>query len=157
MSNRLDNSARQGNELLIDELGVDTVELHQIDFNPIFTFTYSGNLGIEDTAYRLYNDTGSARTFKFVRASVGSTPTGSYVLVDVKMNGTSIFNQTLNLYGTVPLPDQRLVLQEGDYTVTSTPLDGLIWAPNDYLTVSIQHIGTTFAGADLTINVVVAE
>lgn len=130
---------------------MEEVALRQLDIDTVYTFTYTGNLGVEDMQFRLYNDTSNPRVISKVRASVGTAPTGSVVVVNVKKNGTSIFNSgSGGGQGKVTIP-------AGQNTATSIPKTGTVWGKDEYLTVAIESIGSTFAGADLTINVVVSE
>ena len=50
-----------------------------------------GPVTVQTGTARLYNDTGAALTLTKVRASVGTSPTGAALIVDVKKSGTSIF------------------------------------------------------------------
>ena len=92
---------------------------------------------------RVYNDIGSAVTITSVRASVGSAPTGSSVIVDVLKNGTTIFTG-----GT-----GRPTIAAGANTATGSPAV-TSWANGEYLTITVAQIGSTSAGADLTVQVV---
>lgn len=127
---------------------MEEVALRQLDTDTVYTFTYSGNLGVEDMQMRLYNDTSNPRIISKVRASVGTPSTGTPITIDVKKNGATIFS-TGNT--------GKVVILAGQNTATSTPKAGTVWGKEEYLTVSIDTIGSTFAGADLTINVVVSE
>ena len=129
-------------------MSLETVPLRQVEANLVFTFSYTGNLSPEPLTYRLYNDTGKARKITKVRASVGTAPTGSPVVVDVLRNGVSLPLQTSGARG--------LSIPQGLHTAVTQDIT-LDWLQDQYLTVSILQIGSDTPGADLTINVVVSE
>ena len=83
-----------------------------------------------------------AATLNRIRASVGSAPTGSDIIVDVNKNGTTVFTtQTA-----------RPKIFAGQTTATGTPAITTI-AQGDYITVDIDAVGSLFAGSDLTVQV----
>ena len=91
---------------------------------------------------RIYNDSGSSRTISSVRISVGTAPTGpgSAVTVDIKKDGTSIF-------GTKP----TITVASGLVTNKTTTFANATWADASYLTMNVDTVGTTIAGADLVV------
>ena len=102
---------------------------------PVFpTFTKQDTLAPYVGTGRYYFD--ETRTVTQLRASVGTAPTGSSIVVTVNKNGSSI--------GTVTIP-------AGSYTATSTVNVGIV--ANDYLTVSIISVGSTVPGSDLTVTI----
>ena len=106
------------------------------------TFTNMGALVVGTGANRLYNDSGIARTITAVRASVGTAPTGSNLIVDVNIDGTTIF----------PTQSERPTVIT--YQVTSGIVSrSTTWANGSYVTIDIDQIGSTAAGADLTVTV----
>jgi len=94
---------------------------------------------------RLYNDTGITLTIAALRASVGTPPTTTAVVVDLNRNGQSIFTD----------PADQPVIAVGAYTSGRiTPVDLVIVAPDDYLTADLD------AGAgwtDLTVQLLVTR
>lgn len=76
-----------------------------------------------------------------VRASVDTAPIGAPVVIDVNVNGTSIYANQAN----------RLSIAAGTNTATSSP--GFAVAAGDYITVDIDSVGTINPGADLTVTV----
>jgi hypothetical protein len=106
-------------------------------------FSYTGVLTVYTGTARLYNDSGRTLTISSVRASVGTAPTGASVIVDVNKNGTTIFTTQ----------SARPTIAASGFTATGTPAV-TTWAAGDYLTVDIDQIGSTVAGADLTVTVV---
>lgn len=110
----------------------------------LFPFSKAGTLTTFVGAARLYNDTGRTLTISAVRASVGTAPTGTSLIVDVKKNGITIFTTQAN----------RPTIAIGANTsgkVTNMDITSL--ADGDYLTVDVAQVGSTVAGADLTVTV----
>lgn len=135
---------------------MDEVTLRQLEVDIVHTFTYSGNLSPESLKMRLYNDSGKDRHIKYVRGSVGEAPKGAPIVVDVLCNDLSIFSRGVaaELDGHPIRP--KIEIPVDGFTSISEPKRTL-WADGKYLTINIKQIGTTFPGADLTINVVVSE
>lgn len=82
-------------------------------------------------------------TISNISVYVATAPTGAAVIVDVNKNGTTIFTTQAN----------RPTVAAGQNTslVNSPDVDALV--QGDYLSVDIDQIGSTFAGADATIQV----
>jgi hypothetical protein len=108
-------------------------------------FSYTGTLAVTTGDFRFYNDTGRTLTISKVRASLGVTPAGASVIVDVRKNGTTIFTTTGN----------RPTITAGSNSATGVP-DVTSLADGDYLTVDIIQVGSTTAGSDLTVQLAVA-
>lgn len=77
-----------------------------------------------------------------VRASVGTPSTGASVIVDVNLDGTTIFTTQGN----------RPTVAAATYTATGTP-DVTAIPDGSYLTVDIDQIGSGVAGADLLVQI----
>jgi len=107
------------------------------------TFQRAGQLVTLTGTSRFYVE--DAATISVVRASVGTAPTGSPILVDVNRNGTTIFTNQAN----------RPTIAAGTHTDTATPAVTALVA-GDYLTVDIDGVGSTNPGADLTVSVTLA-
>lgn len=105
-------------------------------------FSNTGPLVVETGTHRLYNDSASSWTITGVRASVGTAPTGTSVIVDVNVGGTTIFTTQAN----------RPVIAAGAFTsgkitnmnITSVPTGA-------YLTIDVDQVGSTIAGGQLTV------
>lgn len=82
-------------------------------------------------------------TLSNVRASVSTAPTGSDIIVDVNLNGITVFTTQAN----------RPKIFSGEVTCpTATPnMTELI--AGDYLSVDIDAVGSIFAGSDLTVQI----
>ena len=105
-----------------------------------FAMSFLGTLATRVGTERRYNDTGATRTLSKVRLWVNTAPTGADIIVDVLKNGSSIFT-------TKP----RVVA--GANTGTGVPTT-TSWADGEYLTINIDQVGSTIAGADLQVTVV---
>lgn len=108
-----------------------------------FTFSFTGNLSVKTGTHRQYNDTGRTLTITSIRASVGVAATGAAILIDVNKNGSTLFTTQAN----------RPTIAVSTFTDTAVA-DITTWGVGDYLTVDIDQIGSTVAGADLTLTVV---
>jgi hypothetical protein len=82
-------------------------------------------------------------TLSNVRASVSIAPLGADVIVDVNVNGSTVFTNQLSkpkiLAGSVTCPTATPNIQE--------------LTTGDYLSVDIDQIGSIFAGSDLTVQI----
>ena len=110
----------------------------------IVAYSVSGVLSTSVGDFPLYNDTTGIRTITSIRASVGSSPSGSPVIVDVLNGGASIFG------GNSPL-----IINPGSNTVVYTNAANFnnIVEVGDSLTVNITAVGSTFSGSDLVVQV----
>lgn len=107
------------------------------------TFSVKDGVTVAVGTMRLYNDTGSTITISTVRASVGTAPTGASLIVDVNLNGTTIFTTQ----------SARPTITASSFTATGTPAV-TAWTNGTYLTVDVDQVGSTIAGSDLTVTVV---
>lgn len=81
-------------------------------------------------------------TITEVRASVGTAPTGSDIIVDINKNGSTIFLD----------PDDRPRIISGEFTAIAIP--GTVSLDHgDYLTVDIDQGGSLNPGTGLTVQV----
>jgi len=118
--------------------------IRPVPVGAVFPFSRSGTLETGQGAHRLYNDTGFALTIRSVRASVGTPPTGAPIIVDVNVNGATIFTTQANR-PTIPAGQNTSGAATGQ-SVTTIPDGG-------YFTVDIDQVGSTQAGADLTVQI----
>lgn len=110
------------------------------------TLPYSngGALSVKTGTFRLYNDSGAAWTIQGVRASVGTAPTGASVIVDVNVDGTTIFTTQAN----------RPTVAAAAFTSGAvTNMNVTSVAIGSYLTVDIDQVGSTVAGSDLSVQI----
>ncbi len=106
-------------------------------------FNFPGSLSLYTGQSRYYNDTGRAVTIGYIRASVGTAPTGAAVICDVNVNGTTIYGTQANR-PTIAVSTNTTGKLTTGYSTTTIPDGG-------YLTIDIDQIGSTVAGADLTV------
>lgn len=110
------------------------------------TWTMMGALVTSVGTARYYNDTGAPLVIKGVRASAGTAPTGASIIVDVNLNGTTIFTTQGN---------RPTIAASGVTSGLVTNMNVTAWPSGNYLTVDVDQIGSTVAGADLTVQVAV--
>jgi hypothetical protein len=109
-----------------------------------FVLTVAGDLADDPGVLRLYNLTGKALEISKVHLAVNTAPTGATIIVDIHENGTTIFTTQGN----------RPSIAISDFTGESTTIDEPSWADGNYLQADVDQIGSTVAGADLTITIV---
>lgn len=103
-----------------------------------YVMSVTGTLTVQTGKSRIYFE--EAVTVLSVRASVNTAPAGASVIVDVNKNGTTLFTtQTA-----------RPTIAALGFTATGTPAV-TTFAAGDYMTVDVDQIGSTTAGADLTV------
>ena len=100
-------------------------------------YGYQGTLAVTTGLARYYLE--SSGTVTRIRASVGTAPTGSSIIVTLLENGISV--------GTATIAAGAFT---GTTTLSSTYVAG------DYLTANITQVGSTIAGTDLTVTVTLA-
>lgn len=76
-----------------------------------------------------------------VRASVGTAPTGSELIIDVNKNGTTIFTTQLS----------RPKIYPGQTVVSTATPNITAFSAGDFITVDIDQIGSLNPGSDLTV------
>jgi hypothetical protein len=109
----------------------------------VAAFTHSGELAVGAGTYTYYNDTGRTLQIVSVRASVGVAPTGAAVIVDVHLNGTTIYTTQAN----------RPTIAVSTKTVKSTNPNVTAWPDGQAVTVDIDQIGSTIKGAGLVVQI----
>jgi hypothetical protein len=109
----------------------------------IATFAQSGTLTTGVGASRWIAP--FACTVRQVYASVGTAPTGAAILVDVNKNGTTIFTTQSN---------RPTIAVSTNSDESGTP-EVTALAAGDYLTVDIDQVGSTIAGANLVVNIAI--
>jgi hypothetical protein len=80
-------------------------------------------------------------TIVSVQTAVGTAPTGASLIVDVNKNGTTIFSTQGN---------RPTIAAAGFLSGTATPNTTAMTA-GDYFTIDVDQVGSTIAGADLTV------
>lgn len=84
----------------------------------------------------------ATQTISKVYVNCKTAPTGADIIIDINKNGTSIWNTT---------PANRATIAAGATSGTQTSFDTTSLSEGDILTVDIDQIGSTVAGADITI------
>jgi hypothetical protein len=108
----------------------------------LLPYTMSGVLYATVGAIRLYNYSGAAWTILGVSASAGTAPTGSSIITDVKISGTTIFTTQAN---------RPTIAAGANASGHVTNMDVTTVANGAYLTVDVAQVGNTTPGADLCI------
>ena len=110
-------------------------------------FYNSGLLATEIGAHRLYNDSPNAWTLVSVRASVGTAPVGASIIIDLNIDGTTVFTTQSN---------RPAIAAGANASSKVTNMNVTSVAPGSYLTVDIDQLGSTTPGNDLTVQVEIA-
>lgn len=106
----------------------------------VFPFTMQDDLEVIPGTTRVPID--GVGVIESVQAMVGTAPTGSSAIVDVNINGTSIFTEQAN----------RPTILAGEITSgVVTVMDVTALASGDYFTVDVDQIGSVTPGRDLTV------
>ena len=83
-----------------------------------------------------------AGTFKKVWVDAETGPTGAALILDIKLNGTSLWATT---------PANRPQVAAGATSGTQTAFDTASFAAGDYLTIDVAQVGSTVAGQDIAV------
>lgn len=111
----------------------------RLDAPELLTFSRSGDLAVEPGSHRFYFP--YAATILSVTTMVGTAPTGAAIICDVNKNGTTIFTTQGN---------RPQIVAAGHVSGDAVP-DVTAIADGDYMTVDVDQIGSSIAGADLTV------
>lgn len=131
--------------------GAPTLDLHaatkkyidDLKLKPVLTFAVTGTLTTgNDKAPTLLAP--YSLTIVKVKVVVKTAPTGSSIIIDVNKNGTTIFTTQAN----------RPEIAIGQTTDDSGTPDVTALAETDKVTIDIDQVGSTEAGADLTCEIV---
>ena len=107
-------------------------------------FTVAGTLSVASYPFRWYSP--GNLTIANVRISVGTAPLGAQIIVDVNKNGTTIFTTQAN---------RPTIFAVGNTAVSPTP-NVTALTLGDYLTIDVDQVGATTAGANLVVQVQVS-
>jgi hypothetical protein len=106
-------------------------------------FSIEGNLTTGEKPLRIYPPTGDW-TIEVVRAAVNTAPLNQAAIVDIHLNGVTIFTTQAN----------RPSIAAGAYLDDSGVPDITAMDGDDYLQLGVDQIGTGTVGADGTIHVI---
>ena len=105
-------------------------------------FTLPGTLTTGSKAIRYYFE--SARTVANVVASVSTAPTGNSIIFDVNKNGSTMFSTQAN----------RPTIAASGFTDLSSVPNTTSFSSGDYITIDVDQVGSTVAGANAVIKIV---
>jgi len=117
-----------------------TLTTNNLTEDDMMTFSRAGVLAVSTGAVRYRFP--FAVTILGVTAAVNTAPTGAALIADVRKNGTTIFSTTGN---------RPTIAISGTATTSEPTPDVTAIAAGDYLTVDIAQVGSTVAGADLSV------
>ena len=147
LDNKLDESALgqpDGIATLGSDGKVPSTQLSADITTKLLPYSHFGNLLIRTGSFKLYNDSASDWTITAVRASVGIAPEGSSVIVDLNINGTTIFTNQANRPTIPPGVDTSGKVTNMDITKVE---------PGQYMTLDIDQVGSVTPGGDLTVQI----
>lgn len=110
-------------------------------------FSKAGDLVVGTGTFRLYNDTGQTWTIAAVRASVGTAPSSATIIIDIAINGTTIYATQAN----------RPTIAIGANTALGGTPDTATFVDGQYFTVDIDQVGSSTAGANLTVQITLSR
>lgn len=137
--------AAGANGTILQTDSAQTNGVKYVNNNQTQTWSYTGTAVAATVGKtRWYNRTGRTLTVVGTWVAANTAPTGAAIVVDVNKNGTSF-------YGTATKPQVAVSTNGG---VLAAPDTGTTLADGDYVTVDVDSVGSTVAGADVTIGVV---
>jgi hypothetical protein len=104
----------------------------------------AGALGVSSHLLRFYNVFDEDRVITKVFIAANTAPIGADIIVDVNVDGTTIFTTQAN----------RATIIDGSNTGESTVIENDAWNPGSYITVDVDQIGSGTPGDDLTVHIV---
>lgn len=114
----------------------------------LFAFSKTGTLATGTGTYRIYNDTGDTLTIRAVRASVGTAPTGAAIIVDINKSVAGTPTTIFSTQGNRPT-----IAASSNTSGKVTNMNTTSIADGEFFTVDIDQVGSTAAGADLTVQI----
>ena len=105
--------------------------------------TKEGNLSVISSPFKIYNRYGTDRIITEVFLSVAIAPTGDDVIVNVDMDGSSIFTG-----------GNEATILATELTGFSITIASPTWAIGSYIEWDILQVGTTLPGSDLVVHIV---
>jgi hypothetical protein len=120
----------------LDSAGVERLLTYSVE---VYPFSLGGTLTVRTGTHKAY--LAGNYTFETCYISVGTAPTGAAVIVDVNKNGTTIYS-TQSARPTIAVSTTSAT---GNNPAITT------FASGDYITVDIDQVGSTVAGADLSV------
>jgi hypothetical protein len=121
-----------------DSAGVERLLTHATE---AYTFSVTGTVAVATGKSRIYLE--GNYTVETIRAAVNTAPTGAALIVDVKKNGTTLYTG-----GT-----GRPSIAAAGFSANGNSPAVATFQAGDYMTVDVAQVGSTVAGADLTVTV----
>jgi hypothetical protein len=114
-----------------------------VDAFPVFVpFFIPGTLVVGAGATRIYNPSGRTVTLKKIQFHAITAPTGSAATLDFNISGTTVFTTQGN---------RPSASAASNVSSVGTPdTAAAAWADTQYITVDVDAVGSTVAGADIT-------
>ena len=106
-----------------------------------YTFSVTGIVAVATGKSRIYLE--GDYVIETVRAAVHTTPSGAAIVVDLNKNGSTVYTDQAN----------RPSIAVGTNSATGNNPALTTLAAGDYLTVDVDQVGSSAAGADLTVTV----
>lgn len=129
-----------GKVLTVDS-GETEYELVHPSYLRVFSFGISGAVSVAAGTLRILVP--AACVVTNVTATVGTAPTGADLIVDINLNGTTLFTTQA---------DRPTIAATTQDDLTSVPAVVSL-AQNDVLTMDVDQVGSTVAGSDLLVQV----
>lgn len=111
-------------------------------------FTKLGAQTVAALLDRHYNSGNTPLRVGRVDIALGTAPTAASFVVDVKIDGTTVFT------GASTRPTITATNFTGHATPDKTDLDAISVKPGQYVTVEVTQVGSSVAGSDLRVQVV---
>jgi hypothetical protein len=108
-------------------------------------FTVPGPLTTGQGVLRIYFP--RAATITNVWVSVGTAPTGSSVIFDVHRNGVTLFTTQAN----------RPTIAVSTFVDLASVPDETVISPTDFVTIDVDQVGSTIAGAEAVVGIEYVE
>jgi EAL domain-containing protein (putative c-di-GMP-specific phosphodiesterase class I) len=139
-----------GTELDLTGISYEGIDLGD-ELERLFTIrttilTVAGNLAIGSNPFRIYNLYNTYQHITKVFLSVSEAPTDASIIVDVNINGVSIFTDQ----GHRP---SIATSQETGY-IDLVVGDTQTWSDGDYITIDVDQVGSTVPGANLAVHII---
>lgn len=111
-----------------------------------YIFPVTGSMAVGADRAPLHHEAIEAGTILEVRAVVKTAPTGAALIIDINVGGVSIWDSGVN----------RLQIAAGATAGSTTTIDNPGIVKGDLLKIDVDQVGSTVAGADLTVYLIYA-
>jgi hypothetical protein len=105
-----------------------------------YVWTVSSDVEVVVGGLRLRTSGSTTFSPTLARAEVNAAPTGADMLIDVNVNGASVWAD----------PNDRLTIADGTNTDSSPP-DTVTIDSDDYMTIDVDQVGSTNPGSELVV------